>query len=32
MLIYNTRPRSPTARVYVAVGGNIIWNPIPLNS
>ena len=24
-------PRSPTARVHVATGGNIIWNPIPLD-
>ena len=23
-------PRSPTARVHVAVGGNIIWNPFLL--
>jgi len=26
----NYRPRSPTARVHVAAGGNIIWNPFLL--
>ena len=32
IIIYYISPRSPTARVYIAVGGNIIWNPIPINS
>ena len=31
IFIYNSSPRSPTARVHVAAGGNIIWNLIPLD-
>ena len=29
-LNYFYSPRSPTARVHVAAGGNIIWNPFLL--
>ena len=29
-IIFIIGPRSPTARVHVAAGGNIIWNPFLL--